>query len=100
MTFRQITNDIDNKLNKKISNKYLDKFNKSCYNLDIIKRGSDKLKKQFASSLEEGLLEEFKKTCSDYGVAMNTVLEVLIKDFCEGNYTITIKKNGTKISRD
>lgn len=57
-------------------------------------------KKQFSSSLEEGLLKKFKNECSNYGIAMNTILEALIQDFCDGNYTITISKNGTKIKRE
>lgn len=58
------------------------------------------IKKQFSSSLDEQLLDNFKKECSNYGVAMNTILEALIQDFCKGNYAITISKQGTTIKRE
>ena len=56
-------------------------------------------KKQFSSSLEETILESFKKTCALYGISMNTVLEGLIQEFNNGEYSITITKNGVQLKK-
>ena len=57
-------------------------------------------RKNFATSLDEKTTERFKAICSNYGINMNTVLEALIEDFCNGNYAIIISKNGAKIQRE
>ena len=58
------------------------------------------MKKQFSSSLEENLLNDFKDKCSNIGIAMNTVLEALISDFCNHDYAITISSKGITIKRE
>lgn len=52
-------------------------------------------KKQFSSSLDENLLNDFKNKCSTMGIAMNIVLEGLISDFCNNDYAITISSKGS-----
>jgi hypothetical protein len=57
-------------------------------------------KKQFSSSLDENLLNDFKNKCSTMGIAMNTVLECLISDFCNNDYAITISSKGMSVKRE
>nr|DAT08876.1 MAG TPA: bifunctional protein PutA [Bacteriophage sp.] len=57
-------------------------------------------KKQFSSSLDEKLLDDFKNKCSTMGIAMNTVLECLISDFCKNDYAITISSKGMSVKRE
>lgn len=58
------------------------------------------MKKQFSSSLEENLLDTFKDKCNTMGIAMNTVLEALVSDFCNNDYAITISSKGISIKRE
>lgn len=58
------------------------------------------MKKNFATSIDTDISDEFKKTCDDYGLKMNIVLETLMKDFSNGNYTIKLKKNDISIERE
>lgn len=58
------------------------------------------MKKNFATSIDTDISDEFKKTCDDYGLKMNIVLEALMKDFSNGNYTIKLKKNDISIERE
>ncbi len=58
------------------------------------------MKKNFATSIDTDISDEFKKTCDDYGLKMNIVLEALMKDFSNGNYIIKLKKNDISIERE
>lgn len=58
------------------------------------------MKKNFATSIDTDISDKFKKTCDDYGLKMNIVLEALMKDFSNGNYTIKLKKNDISIERE
>ncbi len=58
------------------------------------------MKKNFATSIDTDISDEFKKTCDDYGLKMNIVLEALMKDFSNGNYAIKLKKNDISIERE
>lgn len=58
------------------------------------------MRKNFATSIDTDISDRFKKTCDDYGLKMNIVLETLMKDFSEGNYTIKLKKNDISIERE
>lgn len=58
------------------------------------------MRKQFATSIDTDILDDFKKSCDEYGLKMNTVLEALMKDFSSGNYSITVKKSGVSIERE
>ena len=48
------------------------------------------MRKQFATSIDTDISDDFKKACDEYGLKMNTVLEALMKDFSSGNYSITV----------
>lgn len=58
------------------------------------------MRKQFATSIDTNISDEFKKTCDEYGLKMNTVLEALMKDFSSGNYSITVSKSGISIKKE
>lgn len=58
------------------------------------------MKKNFATSIDKDISDRFKKTCDDYGLKMNIVLEALMNDFSEGNYIIKVKKNDISIERE
>ena len=58
------------------------------------------MKKNFATSIDTEISDSFKKTCEDYGLKMNVVLEALMKDFNSGNYVLTVSKDGISIKRE
>lgn len=66
----------------------------------IYQKEVHKMRKQFATSIDTDILDNFKKSCDEYGLKMNTVLEALMKDFSTGNYSITVKKSGVSIERE
>lgn len=63
-------------------------------------KGGNAMRKNFATSIDTDISDRFKKTCDDYGLKMNIVLEALMKDFSDGNYTIKLKKNDVSIERE
>ena len=58
------------------------------------------MRKNFATSIDTDISDDFKKTCDEYGLKMNIVLEALMKDFVEGNYSITVSKTGVSIEKE
>jgi len=58
------------------------------------------MRKQFATSIDTDISNDFKKACDEYGLKMNTVLEALMKDFSSGNYSITVSKSGISIKKE
>lgn len=58
------------------------------------------MRKQFATSIDTDISDDFKKACDEYGLKMNTVLEALMKDFSSGNYSITVSKSGISIKKE
>lgn len=58
------------------------------------------MRKQFATSIDTDISDQFKKTCEEYGLKMNTVLEALMKDFSTGNYSITVTKTGISVKKE
>lgn len=58
------------------------------------------MRKQFATSIDTDISNDFKKACDEYGLKMNTVLEALMKDFSSGNYSITVSKFGISIKKE
>ena len=58
------------------------------------------MRKQFATSIDTDILDEFKKSCDEYGLKMNTVLEALMQDFSSGSYSITVTKSGVSIKKE
>ena len=58
------------------------------------------MRKNFATSIDKDISDEFKKTCDGYGLKMNIVLEALMNDFIKGNYTIKLNKNDVSIEKE
>lgn len=55
-------------------------------------------KKQLNTPIQSNILDNFRTACNDYNLKMNVVLEVLMKDFSNGNYDILIdRKEGIKV---
>lgn len=57
------------------------------------------MKKQYSTAADPEVFEQFKATCGEYGIAMNTVIEGLMKDFVRNEYSITITKSGVELKR-
>lgn len=101
ISLRALSHNLKISITKKVKN-----FIKTSWQLDknVIwyehQKEVNKLKKNFATSIDTDISDEFKKTCDDYGLKMNIVLEALMKDFSNGNYTIKLKKNDISIERE
>lgn len=58
------------------------------------------MKKNFATSIDSEISDSFKRTCDEYGLKMNIVLEALMQDFSSGNYSINVTKSGISIKKE
>lgn len=58
------------------------------------------MRKNFATSIDSEISDNFKKTCDEYGLKMNIVLEALMHDFSSGNYSINVSKSGISIKKE
>lgn len=58
------------------------------------------MRKNFATSIDTDISDNFKKTCDEYGLKMNIVLEALMQDFSSGNYSINVSKSGITIKKE
>lgn len=58
------------------------------------------MRKNFATSIDSEISDSFKKSCEEYGLKMNIVLEALMKDFSSGNYSINVSKSGITIKKE
>ena len=58
------------------------------------------MKKNFATSIDSEISDNFKKTCDEYGLKMNIVLEALMQDFSSSNYSINVTKSGISIKKE
>lgn len=58
------------------------------------------MKKNFATSIDSEISDNFRKTCDEYGLKMNIVLEALMQDFSSGNYSINVSKSGITIKKE
>ena len=57
------------------------------------------MKKQFSTAADPEVFERFKSACSEYGIAMNTIIEGLMKDFVNNDYEVKITKSGVELKR-
>ena len=55
------------------------------------------MRKQYTTSIDTDISDNFKKTCEDYNVKMNVVLEAFMKQFSEQQFKIEISKSGIKL---
>lgn len=58
------------------------------------------MRKNFATSIDTEISDNFKKACDEYGLKMNIVLEALMQDFSSGNYSINVSKSGISIKKE
>lgn len=49
-------------------------------------------KKQLNTPIQADILDNFRLACKEYNLNMNVVLEALLKDFSNGNYSIIINR--------
>ena len=54
-------------------------------------------KKQWSTTFNEDVLNNFQANCDDYGMKANIVMEALMKFFSEGKCRIVIDKGGLSI---
>lgn len=54
-------------------------------------------KKQWSTTFDEETLKTFQKTCEEYDMKANAILEALMKFFNEGNCRIVVEKGGLSI---
>lgn len=55
------------------------------------------MRKQFTTSIDTEISDDFKKTCERYNLKMNVVLEAFMKQFSEQQFKIEIGKSGIKL---
>lgn len=55
------------------------------------------MRKPFATSIDTNISDNFKKTCDDYDLKMNVVLESFMKQFSEHEFKIEFSKSGIKL---
>lgn len=55
------------------------------------------MRKQFATSIDTNISESFKKTCDDYDLKMNVVLEAFMKQFSDQQFKVEFGKSGIKL---
>lgn len=55
------------------------------------------MKKNFATSIDTDISDEFKKTCESYNLKMNVVLEAFMQQFSEQQFKVEIGKSGIKL---
>ena len=55
------------------------------------------MRKPFATSIDTDISDSFKKTCDDYDLKMNVVLEAFMKQFSEQQFKVEFSKSGIKL---
>lgn len=55
------------------------------------------MRKQFTTSIDTEISDIFKKTCEDYDLKMNVVLEAFMRQFSEQQFKIEFGKSGIKL---
>ena len=55
------------------------------------------MRKPFATSIDTDISDSFKKTCDEYGLKMNVVLEAFMQQFSDQEFKIEFSKSGIKL---
>ena len=63
----------------------------------LMSRGGAEMRKQFATSIDTDISDNFKKTCESYNLKMNVVLEAFMQQFSEQEFKVEIGKSGIKL---
>jgi hypothetical protein len=58
------------------------------------------MRKQFATSIDTKISDDFKKTCDAYNLKMNVVLEAFMQQFSAQEFKIEIGKSGIKLKKE
>lgn len=58
------------------------------------------IRKQFTTSIDTEISNDFKKTCENYNLKMNVVLETFMQQFSEQQFKVEIGKNGIKLRNE
>lgn len=56
-----------------------------------------KMRKQFTTSIDTKISDNFKKTCESYNLKMNVVLEAFMQQFSDQQFKVEIGKSGIKL---
>lgn len=54
-------------------------------------------RKQFATSIDTEIADNFRKACDEYGVKMNVILETFMKQFARKDFELQLKKGSFQI---
>lgn len=55
------------------------------------------MRKQFTTSIDTNISDNFKKTCERYNLKMNVVLEAFMQQFTDQQFKVEIGKSGIKL---
>lgn len=55
------------------------------------------MRKQFTTSIDTDISGNFRKTCDDYDLKMNVVLEAFMKQFSDQQFKVEFSKSGIKL---
>ena len=58
------------------------------------------MRKQFTTSIDTKISDDFKKTCDAYNLKMNVVLEAFMQQFSAQEFKIEIGKSGIKLKKE
>lgn len=54
-------------------------------------------RKQFATSIDANISDNFRKSCEEYGLKMNVVVEAFMKQFADQEFKVEIGKSGIRL---
>lgn len=57
-------------------------------------------RKQFATSIDTEIADDFRKACDEYGVKMNVVLETFMKQFARKEFELQLNKGNFQIEEN
>lgn len=55
------------------------------------------MRKAFTTSIDTDISDSFKKSCENYGLKMNVVLETFMQQFTNQEFKVEIGKTGIKL---
>lgn len=55
------------------------------------------MRKAFTTSIDTDISDTFKKSCENYGLKMNVVLETFMQQFINQEFKVEIGKTGIKL---
>lgn len=55
------------------------------------------MRKQYTTSIDSEISDNFKMTCEGYGLKMNVVLEAFMKQFTDQEFKLEVGKSGIRL---